>query len=83
MKRSIDNFDRQYKNLAVRKLMVSVPASTGLVERLGGSLDLPVENVRLSEVMDIDDVPELSADDAQVYALHALGAALRAEGREP
>lgn len=82
LQRSIDSFDRQYKNLAVRKLLVSVPASTGLVERLGGSLDLPVENVKLSDVMDIHDVPELFSDDAQVYALHALGAALRAEGRE-
>jgi MSHA biogenesis protein MshI len=80
VQRSIDHFDRQFKHLPVRRLLVSVPENVGLVERLGNSLDLPVERVKLSEVMDIDEAPVLVSDEAQVYALHALGAALRLEG---
>jgi len=83
VQRSIDHFDRQFKHLPVRRLLVSVPENVGLVERLGNSLDLPVERVKLSDVMDIEEVPELTSDEVQVYALHALGAALRLEGREP
>jgi MSHA biogenesis protein MshI len=82
VQRSIDHFDRQYKNLTVRKLMVSAPESTGLVQMLGNYLGMPVERVQLGEVMDLGDITELSSDEAQVYALHALGAALRVEGQE-
>lgn len=82
MQRSMDHFDRQFNHLAVRRLLVSGPQNVGLIERLTNSLDLSVERLVLSEVMDIDDAPELASDEAQVYALHALGAALRQEGRE-
>jgi MSHA biogenesis protein MshI len=81
LQRSIDHFDRQFNHLAVRRLLVSVPDNVGLVEKLGSSLDLPVERLDLSEVMDLGGVPELSSYEAQVYALHALGAALRQEGQ--
>lgn len=82
VQRSIDHFDRQFKHLPVRRLLISIPQSVGLVERLGDSLDLPVERIKLSEVMDFDEIEDLQAEEAQVYALHALGAALRLEGRE-
>lgn len=82
VQRSIDHFDRQFKQLPVRRLLVSVPHNTGLVERLGNNLDLPVEYLKLSEEMDFDEVENLQSEEAQVYALHALGAALRQEGRE-
>ena len=81
IQRSMDYFDRQFNHLPVRRLLVSAPGNVGLVERLANSLDLTVERLDLSEVMDIKDVPELAGDEAQVYALHALGAALRQEGR--
>ena len=81
MQRSMDHFDRQFNHLPVRRLLVSAPGNVGLVERLTHSLDLAVERLDLSEVMDLEDVPELASDEAQVYALHALGAALRQEGR--
>jgi MSHA biogenesis protein MshI len=81
LQRSIDHFDRQFNHLPVRRLLVSVPENVGLLEKLGSSLDLPVERLELSEVMDISEVPALSGNEAQVYALHALGAALRQEGR--
>jgi MSHA biogenesis protein MshI len=81
MQRSMDHFDRQFNHLAVRRLLVSGPQNVGLVERLANNLGLPVEHLVLSEVMDIDDAPELSSAESQVYALHALGAALRQEER--
>jgi len=81
LQRSIDHFDRQFNHLPVRRLLVSVPENVGLVESLSSSLELPVERLALSEAMDISAVPELSGNEAQVYALHALGAALRQEGR--
>lgn len=80
MQRSIDHFDRQFKHLTVNRLLVSVPVSVGLIEKLGSSLGVPVERLDLSEVMDLDDASELEADEARVFALHALGAALRQEG---
>lgn len=83
VQRSIDHFDRQFNQLPVRRLLISIPVNVGLVEVLGNSLDLPVERLDLSEVMDIDEAPDLASDEAQVYALHALGAALRQEGRLP
>ena len=81
MQRSMDHFDRQYKHLPVQRLLVSIPESVGLVEILSHSLDVPVERLKLSEVMDMGAAPELAGDEAGVYALHALGAALRHEGQ--
>ena len=81
IQRSIDHFDRQFSHLTVQRLLVSVPANTGLVEMLARSMDLKVERLDLSEVMDISEVPGLDSDETQVYALHALGAALRQEGQ--
>jgi MSHA biogenesis protein MshI len=81
MQRSMDHFDRQFKHLSVRRLLVSAPVAAGLVERLTHSLGIPVERLVLGEVMDMEEVPELGSDDAQVAAFYALGAALRQEGR--
>jgi len=81
MQRSMDHFDRQFKSLPVHRLLVSVPENVGLVAILNNSLDVPVERLNLSEVMDLSETPDLASDEARVYALHALGAALRQEGR--
>jgi len=81
MQRSMDHFDRQFNHLPVHRLLVSVPEDVGLVEMLSKSLDVPVERLDLSEVMDMSEAPDLAGDEARVYALHALGAALRQEGR--
>ena len=81
IQRSIDHFDRQYSHLPLRRLLVSVPENVGLTQRLASNLDLPVERLDLSEAMDMGDAPDLSGEEARVYALHALGAALRHEGR--
>jgi MSHA biogenesis protein MshI len=80
LQRSIDHFDRQFKHLPVQRLLVSVPRNIGLVEILSNNLDLPVAQLDLSEVMDLGSMPDLSGDEAMVYALHTLGASLRQEG---
>lgn len=81
VQRSIDNFDRQHSQVSLNRLLVSAPGYTGLVERLGRNLEIPVERLDLEEVMDLGNATELRDEEAQVYALHALGAALREEGR--
>lgn len=81
VQRSIDHFDRQFSHLTVQRFLLSVPENTGLVEKLGKSLELKVERLDLSEAMDISEAPGLASDETQVYALHALGAALRQEGQ--
>lgn len=81
LQRSIDHFDRQYSHLPLRRLLVSAPESAGITQILANGLDLPVEQLNLSEAMDLSAVPDLASDEARVYALHALGAALRQEGQ--
>jgi hypothetical protein len=63
-------------------LLVSVPSQSGLIEKLAENLSVPVERLDLSQVMDLGKEPELEDGDMQVYALHALGAALRIERQE-
>ena len=79
MQRSIDHFDRQFSHLGVNRLLVSAPQELGLVEQLGNYLGMPVQKLELSEVMDFSATPELVAEDAQVYAFHVIGAAMRQE----
>lgn len=81
LQRSIDHFDRQFSHLPVRRLLVSAPDGTGIVQIMANSLDLPVERLDLNDVMDLGEVPELAGDEARAYAFHALGAALRPEGQ--
>jgi len=80
LQRSIDHFDRQFKHVTVNRLLLSVPDNAALAGTLGNALGLPIEALDLREVMDMDGVPELAHEEARVYALHALGAALRQEG---
>ena len=80
LQRSIDHFDRQFKHLPVQRLLISVPQNVGLVEMLANNLDIPVAHLDLSEAMDLGSIPGLANDEARVYALHTLGAALRQEG---
>lgn len=81
LQRSIDHFDRQFKQLPVQRLLISVPQNVGLVEVLAKNLDLPVEYLDLNEVMDLGTIPDLAGAESMVYALHTVGAALRQEGK--
>ncbi|MDD2913869.1 MAG: agglutinin biogenesis protein MshI [Gallionella sp.] len=81
LQRSLDYFDSQFSHMAVNRVLVCAPDSTGLVDFLAAAVDVKVEKLDLSQVMDIGAVPALADSDFVVRALPSLGAALRSEGR--
>jgi MSHA biogenesis protein MshI len=81
VQRSLDYFDRQFNHLTVSRMLVAIPRAVGLVEVLQENLDVDVERLDLSQVLDMTAAPELASDEAQVDAFYALGAALRLERR--
>ncbi|TAN76316.1 MAG: agglutinin biogenesis protein MshI [Gallionella sp.] len=83
LQRSLDYFDRQYNHLSVSRVLVSAPGEAGLVDFLASAVDIKVEKLDLSQVMDIGAVPALADAEFAVHALPALGAALRQESRAP
>lgn len=83
LQRSLDYFDRQFNHLPVSRVLVSAPDNTGLVEFLAAIMGAKVEKLDLSQALDIGAVPALADSEFAAYALPALGAALRREGRAP
>lgn len=81
LQRSLDYFDRQYNQLSVDMVLVCVPDNTGLVEFLAAELDVKVQKLDLSQVMDISAVPALTDSEFVAHTLPTLGAALRQESR--
>ena len=79
--RSLDYFDRQYNQLPVDMVLVCVPDRTGLVEFLDSELDMKVQKLDLSQVLDISAVPELADSEFAARVLTTLGGALRQESR--
>lgn len=80
LQRSLDNFDRQFRHIAVAKVMVTpVPGAEDLREYLAANLDVPVALVHLSEIMDFPRIPELHEDARQAQCLQLIGAAMREE----
>ena len=79
--RSLDYFDRQYNHLPVDMVLVCVPDNTGLVEFLSSAMDIRVQKLDLSQVMDISAVPALADSEFVAHSLPTLGAALRKESR--
>lgn len=80
LQRSLDHFDRQYRNVAVQRVVISqVPASDRLLEYLNANLTLPVSMFDLEQVMDFPGVPELRNPLRQSQCLQLIGAAMRAE----
>lgn len=78
LQRSFDNFDRQFGFIAVsRLLLANVPPDCGLKAALQANLDLAVDDLALSEALDLDRVPDLAPDDALAARLLVIGAALR------
>lgn len=74
LQRSFDHLERQFPFITVGKLMVApTPADTGLQSYLAENLDLPVEEVRLGELVNM----ELERETAW-RLFHVVGAALRA-----
>jgi len=81
LQRSLDHFDRQFRNVAVARVMVTpVPGADDLREYLAANLDVPVALVHFSEIMDFPHIPELHEDARQAQCLQLIGAALREEG---
>ena len=81
LQRSLDYFDRQYNHLPVSRVLVCAPDDAGLVNLLAAAVDVKVERLELSQVMDISKVPALADSEFVAHALPALGAALRQESR--
>lgn len=81
LQRSLDYFDSQFGYMTVNRVLVCVPDSTGLVDFLAAAVDIKVEKLDLSQVMDISAVPALADSDFVARALPSLGAALRSEGQ--
>ena len=80
LQRSLDHFDRQFPRVAVAKLVLSpVPGADKLRTYLGSRLELPVELLYLSEVMDFPDIVELHEPARQAQFLHTIGGAMRVE----
>lgn len=87
LQRSLDYFDRQFNHLPVSRVLVSVPqdagmhGDAGLVSFLAAAVEVKVEKLDLSQVMDISAVPALAGSEFAAYALPTLGAAMRQESR--
>ena len=81
VQRSLDYFDRQFQHTPVSRLLISAPERSDLIKILSNNLDLPVERMDLSQVMDITAVPDLARNEFVAAALPVLGAALRQERR--
>jgi len=80
LQRSLDHFDRQFHHVAVAKLVVTpVPGADDLGEHLAANLDVPVEVLYLSEIMDFPAVPDLHEPLRQAQCLPLIGAAMRKE----
>lgn len=80
LQRSLDNFDRQFRNVTVSRLIVSqVPDAARLAEYLGANLTVPVSLLDLEQVVDFPGVPELRDPLRQSQCLQLIGAAMREE----
>ena len=78
LQRSLDNFDRQFRHVAVAKVMVTpVPGADDMRDYLATNLDVPVALIHLSEIMDFPHIPELHEDARQAQCLQMIGAAMR------
>lgn len=80
LQRSLDHFDRQFRNVAVSRLVVSpVFDGTSLIDYLGANLTVPVAMMDLEQIMDFPGVPELRDPLRQSQCLQLIGAAMRTE----
>lgn len=83
LQRSLDYFDRQFNHLAISRLLLSAPEAAGLQPFLANAVDVTVEMLDLSQVMDISAIPALADAEFVRHVLPALGAAFRKETHAP
>jgi MSHA biogenesis protein MshI len=80
LQRSFDHFGRQFRHVAVAKVMVTpVPGADDMREHLAANLDVPVALLYLSEIMDFPRIPELHEPQRQAQCLQLIGAAMRGD----
>jgi MSHA biogenesis protein MshI len=81
LQRSLDHLDRQFPFAAPAKVVLGpTPSETGLLEHLAANLDLPVEELRIAEILHLE--PGAVLDRGMAWRLfHVLGAALRFEAK--
>lgn len=78
LQRSLDNFDRQFSQVALQRLLVASTAGvSSLVSYLAQNLYLPVEAADLAGVLDIAAFPALADPAEQARWMQAIGLALR------
>lgn len=78
LQRSFDHFGRQFRSVAVARIVVTpVPGADDLREHLAANLDVPVALLHLSEIMDFPRTPELHEPLRQAQCLQLIGAAMR------
>jgi len=78
LQRSFDHFGRQFRNLAIARVMVTpVPGADDMRDHLAANLDVPVALLYLSEIMDFPHTPELHEPLRQAQCLQLIGAAMR------
>ncbi len=77
LQRSLDHFERQFSFVTIAKLVVVPVANGALRDYLAANLYLPVEQLDLSALLDLSEVPELQDGAQQTSYLLAIGAALR------
>lgn len=85
LQRSLDAFDRQYSFITLPRLLLAPrPELAGLLDYLASTLYLPVENLDLTQALDVSPCAELQQPQQQSRFLLAIGAALRDDvgGRE-
>jgi MSHA biogenesis protein MshI len=80
LQRSFDHFGRQFRHVAIAKVVVTpVPGADDMREYLAANLDVPVALFYLSEIMDFPRNPELHEPLRQAQCLQLIGAAMRSE----
>lgn len=80
LQRSFDHFGRQFRNVAIARVMVTpVPGADDMRDHLAANLDVPVALLYLSEIMDFPHSPELHEPLRQAECLQLIGAAMRDE----
>jgi MSHA biogenesis protein MshI len=83
VQRSFDHLDRQFPFIGVAKVVVApTPADTGLQSYLASNLDIPVEEVRVADLLNLSPGIELERD-AAWRLFHVFGATLRARPTAP
>ncbi|MDH3436806.1 MAG: agglutinin biogenesis protein MshI [Betaproteobacteria bacterium] len=81
LQRSLDQFDWQFRHIAVARVIVTpLPGAEDLGTYLATHMNVPITLLDLAQIMDFPRVPELREPVHQGQCVHMIGAALRAEG---